>query len=592
MDLEILGVARVKELLAKSDYLTPRINDNDREPSWDGYVEVYRNAGNVHKKSDLIIRVPVQVKGHYSDAHPKRISFSTSVADLNNYLNEGGTVFFVVYVGSEGERKTTYYKALLPFDLKKQLTNAAGQLTKTIHLDKFPTDKKAISNIFINFANDMKKQRASILANCISMDELMKDGQPHEITFSFTDVSKDPSRPFDYLFNNGLYLYATCEHGIKLPVEHIEGITAAVTALDNPISIGDKIYYHRYSVVHEKEGDSLAIGKGIIFKMNPTENRITITLTSKGTLDERVYDHDFIVNALDNNGFSINGYCIDLSGVSVEDRATFTGRERTEQIQFMKKALKVFEQLHVHTELDFSSLNEKSVNDLKMLMASILDGKEVSLIDTGSAAGIVTVGNIKILVTAFKNEETGLFKVEDFYSKTMSVHLVMNDGLELNVPVGLSIRRDAMMQIDNLDFPEIIEELNDFEKSQNLYGAAILFLLELLHAYDQATSIDRKSYLLAGAKQISNWISQNDDTTPKAVHSINEMQIVKRERALNEIEINQINEIIEEETEHEEILTGAYLLLDNHLSAERHFNKMDTALQEAFKSYPIYHFWT
>ena len=96
MIVELLGVPKVKELLAKSDYLRPNIKDNDREPSWDGDVEVYKKAGNVHGKADLIIRVPVQVKGHCSDRQPETVSFSAEVSDLNNFLNAGGTIFFVV----------------------------------------------------------------------------------------------------------------------------------------------------------------------------------------------------------------------------------------------------------------------------------------------------------------------------------------------------------------------------------------------------------------------------------------------------------------------------------------------------------------
>ena len=64
MNVEMMGVEFVKLAIAKTDYLVPHINDNDREPSWDGDVEVYRKAGNTHAKADLVMKVPVQVKGH------------------------------------------------------------------------------------------------------------------------------------------------------------------------------------------------------------------------------------------------------------------------------------------------------------------------------------------------------------------------------------------------------------------------------------------------------------------------------------------------------------------------------------------------
>lgn len=590
MNVEILGVTKVKELLAKSDYLSPNINDNDREASWDGDVEVYKKAGNVHRKKDQIICVPVQVKGRCADRHPKVISFSVEVSDLNNFLNVGGTVFFVVYVDSEGERKTVYYKELLPYELKKLCKEACGQQTKSIRLIKFPTDKASISNVFLNFANDMKNQRAVAMADSLSLEDLMKDGSPPELSFGFIDVSKNPNKPFNYLFDNPLYLYHTGEHGILYPVEHIDKITAAKRVLENPVAIAGKVYYQRYAVVFEKESVTIAIGEGISIRNDEKAKETLITITPQGTLFERVRDLEFFIEALNNNGFSVNGVNIDLSCIPESERQAFLDADRAEQLTFMKRATEVFKQLHVKGELDLATLDEKSYKNLCMLMVSVLDGKEVPLKDTGRASGSVTIGNLKILVLALKDQKTGLYKVEDFYRNDHIAHFAAPNGDKTIIPIGTTISRDFMMQIDNLDFHEIIKELDDFQKSPDAYSYITEFLLDVIRAYDGAQECKQRN-LLEGAKLIARWLFQNDESTSKAIHLLNELQIVKRERQLNEAEINQINEIIETETEREDILTGAYLLTDNQLSAERHFAKMEPDLQESFKQYPIYRFW-
>lgn len=64
MNSEMLGLSYLQIALGKTDHLVAHINSNDKEPSWDGDVEVYRKAGHVHAKADLILKVPVQVKGH------------------------------------------------------------------------------------------------------------------------------------------------------------------------------------------------------------------------------------------------------------------------------------------------------------------------------------------------------------------------------------------------------------------------------------------------------------------------------------------------------------------------------------------------
>ena len=52
MNVEMMGVEFVRLAISKTDYLVQNINDNDREPSWDGNVEVYRKAGDIHSKED------------------------------------------------------------------------------------------------------------------------------------------------------------------------------------------------------------------------------------------------------------------------------------------------------------------------------------------------------------------------------------------------------------------------------------------------------------------------------------------------------------------------------------------------------------
>lgn len=95
MNVEMMGVTFVRLAIDKTDYLVSRINDNDREPSWDGDIEVYRKAGDVHSKADLILRVPVQIKGQKNcNLKKKTISYPVELSDLRNYLNEGGTTFY------------------------------------------------------------------------------------------------------------------------------------------------------------------------------------------------------------------------------------------------------------------------------------------------------------------------------------------------------------------------------------------------------------------------------------------------------------------------------------------------------------------
>lgn len=104
MNSEMLGLSYLQIALGKTDHLVAHINSNDKEPSWDGDVEVYRKAGHVHAKADLILKVPVQVKGHCKpNLKKKSIKYSIQYADLKNYqhivvlaqLVDLGTAFLI-----------------------------------------------------------------------------------------------------------------------------------------------------------------------------------------------------------------------------------------------------------------------------------------------------------------------------------------------------------------------------------------------------------------------------------------------------------------------------------------------------------------
>ena len=115
--IETLSVNAVKNSIVTSEFLDQFIADNDKEPSWDGFVYIYGDKSK--KKSNLKGRMPVQVKGTECDDHSKEtISFSMTTVDLRNYLYDGGCVLFVVYIGNCGLTNNIYYAELTPVKLR------------------------------------------------------------------------------------------------------------------------------------------------------------------------------------------------------------------------------------------------------------------------------------------------------------------------------------------------------------------------------------------------------------------------------------------------------------------------------------------
>ncbi|MCD7772063.1 MAG: DUF4365 domain-containing protein [Oscillospiraceae bacterium] len=130
--IENFAISAVKDSILMSEYLNPYISDNDKEPSWDGHIYIYDKKGK--KKEDLIGRVPVQVKGTLKDDLSKdKISYPMEVADLRNYLRDGGVILFVVYINYSDEsiHRKIYYFELTPINLRMLIPNDIKQVCRT-----------------------------------------------------------------------------------------------------------------------------------------------------------------------------------------------------------------------------------------------------------------------------------------------------------------------------------------------------------------------------------------------------------------------------------------------------------------------------
>lgn len=95
MDIERKAVTKIEDVISSCDYLESQISSNDKGISWDGFIYVYKKRGDVHEKKDLYKSVRVQIKGQKKNVvKSESIKYPVQIADLRNYLTEGGTVFF------------------------------------------------------------------------------------------------------------------------------------------------------------------------------------------------------------------------------------------------------------------------------------------------------------------------------------------------------------------------------------------------------------------------------------------------------------------------------------------------------------------
>lgn len=85
-------------------------------------------------------------------------------------------------------------------------------------------------------------------------------------------------------------------------------------------------------------------------------------------------------------------------------------------------------------------------------------------------------------------------------------------------------------------------------------------------------------------------MTDDKNEIPYCIREINDLKIIKRQRALEPKEMEELFEIIEKPNTPEDVLTGAYLLVDQSVTTKRHLDKLDKSLQDEFKKYLIWRF--
>lgn len=586
MDSEKIATNHVELAISKASHLVSHINSNDKEPSWDGDVEVYKKSGHVHAKADLILKVPVQVKGHIKpNLKKKSIKYSIQYSDLRNYLYVGGTIFFVVYFDKEDEHYTIYYVGLLPFDLKKMLKDYKGDFSKckSIELKIFLTKKEDIDDIFLNFAHHMNRQRAAINSALLSFDS---DLPTNTISLGYsTSAAKHYDLPLDYFFDHETYIYAVLPQKVELPIAHLDRIELFSFTRDAPISIDSKVYFESYTVTRSKSSTVIRFGKGIQMSFSTAQSLPTkFNFTLSGTLSERIKDAEFMVAALSAHHYEINGGKIAFSEADCANLPTLQ-----KKLSFLLDVKKTLEAVHATADLDCSSLSVTDNTNLSILRAALIDKEPIKMCSSQSLLRSCHIANLELLLWVVPTEENSeYYNIYDFNYVPLIYREFDKNDKEYPSTHFVMLNKDAMLKYCNIDYNALLDAVQHVPFSKDYSHSLNALLLEMLKAYDE--SKNSRIELLSTATALALWIKDSDPYTEHPIAILNYLQSVKRSRTLTSTEQAEILSLIEAAQDNESIYVGAYLLLDNPVAAKIHFDKLPEESQKFFESCPIYHF--
>lgn len=585
--IEESATTALKTALLKCPILEPYIDSNDKTPSWDGTVFVYRNDS--PKKADILGKVPIQVKGTEKELVSDLASFSCKIEDIRNYYNDGGVIFFLISVNPSTGFSRIYYTSLLVYDLKKLLDNAKKQKTITIKLSPFPTDDtNEMSTIFMSFVENERKQHSFVGKELHSLDELERNGVTIEsLTFNASGIGLDVTNIGNHISSHDFYLYAKPKGvDIEIPVDKVKDAVFSRT-ITGKVCVKDVEYYGSYCVVSQKGKSQFQIGKGISLSLNEESQKMTLSFKASGTLSDYITDGRFFISAVENAEISLNGGKLpfnDADNIDLSDH-----KERLHYYEDIKKMLDI---LGVTEELQISQLSQNDEKNIRNFVNAILYNKKIGFpnADGSTVHGAFKIANLSIWIWATKKED-GYYQIESFFMPHQ-VALFESTDDELLHPICASqyllLNKDAFAHTSNMDYETVKNDICSMQHHPLLLDSVTNFLLNILHGYDLQEHKETK--LLDLADSVCDWLKDCENANDHILQ-LNRLQITKRRQPLSIAEIIELSKLTDSVIP-PNIRCGAYLLLGETEQAQLCFNELPIETQTEFATYPICHFGT
>ena len=576
--IEMGAILSLKQIILEHDLMDEYINDNDKEPSWDGSIYLHKSED--LKVENISCRVPVQVKGKNNEDLLKRqvIPYSVEYKYLRNYYYDGGVFFVVVVISDDRKKKALFYNTLTTIKLKDLLKgkeNKKADQEKTIYLRRLEKDYgDNLYKLLKQFGMDRKDQGlgdGELVKKAINIEdmskidsikassywvsneaELLKEISEGEITLYGHRTDIDMWLPFDY------------SHQKEIEIK-------SMVRMDKSIGISDVNYYDYYIVERDKARESNPI---IRLSENLSLDLIggKINLDMVGDIETLLNDVNFINSLKEKRNISINGKeIIGINSINVS-------RNMNDKINLALELAEAYKEIGVQCNKkfkDFTEENWKSISNLLGLYKRKLRPKE----GQQDAWYIWNWDDVVVPLLLVINESGKVDIINWFTTKRYS--LFVSDELRVALPNFVIFKRDILEKLYNVPKTIWIVEIERVTYSEHNIEAIFSFFVEILSAYDK---IHNEIYYEVADRLMNKVLEVNSESE---YGIINKMQLIKRKKELSQEQIEKLEEM-EENANDLMVKCAINILLENKRMAKKLIEKLTIEEQEKLMSFPIY----
>lgn len=573
--IEDKGINAVSEYLSDIGYIKPYLSSNDKTPMWDGSLFVYKSKEDFNNER-FDYRIPVQVKASEfdGDVFPKTTSFSIEVTDLQNYLKDGGLVFFKVLV--KGKEKEVYCSFLTKPRIEDIISSCKEQMTKSVSLSKAPQNGNEVLE---------KLKRIYILRDHSLLDlSTLENRSDYKFRIQLEHLSLDTD-PQEYLATHYVDALFSLDGvpGEFYPKGGPVKIESS-TSIIKDVTIGGHAYFNSFAITYKNDGKHfIAGGFDIIisYDSSPKPQTTIHVVLKASTLGDVINELNSIQSFMHHKSINFGNIKFDFKE---HDFSSAPQKECEESLQYWNDVKKLFAVLKVKPSFAPDKLNEEDNRQLETLIHGILH-RNIVYGDYGeSHLSTFDIGSQKILVYA-EHLQGREFKLFDIYEH-LCARYVDEDGNHRPTPI-LSLIFEQKTLPSNVQLDKIVQTYKSYKKKNpQISLRANMDLLNMLNHYDRCH--DKK--VLKAAIEIATWLKNEKNSTigNRNITLLNYLQAIKRQKGtFNDMEMQKLYRL--KTTDNTENF-ARYLLLGNKEKALSYLAKISENDLDFLKTLPIYHF--
>lgn len=582
----------LKTFIEDSERISQYLADNDKEPCWDGHLYLYDGEGK--SKEHLQGRVPIQVKGTVVERFKtKKWKFKLERADLQAYLHEP-TFFIVCQIKKNSKERKLFYRELLPCTVQKLLKDMGKKESRQTLFHLLPTDLKEFEDKLLVFMNNSRKMLSFANSNPMTMEDVIKDGIRN---FSFVSPVKPSDRIqlMNYLSTHDTYLYANISKKPYIDFPIADGPMRFTFKRQEycDVRIGDRVFYHGFTN-EIKDGSMYVTVGGILTMIIPLEEKDRVNASVKIKTDskylkESIHEAEFVL-ALDKHKVLSFGD-IDIK-LGVNDNNLV--EELHEKLLCWKDLQMVLDKMHVTKPFDLTAITPNQIHSINILIEALVEGKRIKFKKPENSILLFEIANVKLLLWCVV-DKNGECAIGDFFDGAINISYLYQGKERINASIYSYLQNDNLWsKIDNVDYEGLLPSaIKSVDENAHCFELLNLDVLAMLSAADTLETEEpkKRSTLLEECYKLNDWLLKNDlEGDRLMVHKCNKMQIIKRQRAFDENEVSEMNQILENDDISNIYKAGFCLLLENKDGFNSYYNQLTDDEKQMLKKYPIWRY--